>query len=101
MTSHVLPETPRDRLRWALREGFVIAGIVLFWLGVAVVLVAGLSLLGLALRLLGTGPFHLLSELLRRTAFLWPALSAVAFATVALYVVVRAGTLLIDHHAAN
>ena len=98
MSPPTVPETPRARLRWALIEGSVIAGIVLFWLGVAVVLTGALSLLGFALQALGIGAFHLVADLLRRTGFLWPTLSAVAFATVGLYVVVRAGTLLIDHH---
>jgi membrane-bound ClpP family serine protease len=98
MSAPTLPETPRERLRWALREGLVIAGILLFWLGVAVVLVGLFSLLSVTLHLVGLRPFHLVAELLQRSAFLWPAFSAVAFATVGLYVVVRAGTLLIDHY---
>ena len=101
MPSHELPDTPRARLRWALREGLVIAGIVRFWLGAAALLVGALSVLGLALRLLGAGPFHLVADLLRRAGFLWPAFSAVAFATVGLYVAVRAGTLLLDHYRAD
>lgn len=98
MSTPTLPESPRERLRWALREGLVIAGILLFWLGVAVVLVGVLSLFSATLHLVGLRAFHLVAELLERSALLWPAFSAIAFATVGLYVVVRAGTLLIDHH---
>lgn len=98
MSSHRLPDTPRGRLRWALREGLVIAGILLFWLGVAVVLTGGLSLLSVALHVIGVDALRLVADLLLRTEFLWPLVSAAAFATVGLYVVVRAGTLLIDHH---
>lgn len=98
MSTQTLPETPRDRLRWALREGLVIAGILLFWLGVAVVLVGLFSLLSVTLHLIGLRPLRLVAELLERSGLLWPAFSAIAFATVGLYVVVRAGTLLIDHY---
>lgn len=98
MSTRTLPETARERLRWALREGLVIAGILLFWLGVAVGLVGLFSLLSVALHVTGLRPFHLVAELLRRSSLLWPAFSAIAFATVGLYVVVRAGTLLIDHY---
>lgn len=98
MSTRTLPETPQERLRWALREGLVIAGVLLFWLGVAAVLTGVLSLLGVVLAMSGLRGFHLVSDLLRRAEFLWPAFSAVAFATGGLYVVVRAGTLLIDHY---
>lgn len=96
-----LPEAPRARLRWAIREGLVIAGIVLFWLGVAVVVAGAFSLLTVGLHLVDVRATHLLADVLRRTAVLWPAMTAVAVATTGLYVVVRAGTLLIDHHRAG
>lgn len=97
MSPPPLPETPRARLRWAIREGLVIAGIVLFWLGVA----GAFSLLTVGLHLVDVRATHLLADVLRRTAGLWPAMTAVAAATTGLYVVVRAGTLLIDHHRAG
>ena len=97
MPDETLPGTPRGRLRWALREGAVVAGVLLFWLAAAAALTLGLSLVSLLIRAFHLGPLYLVADLFRRTAVLWPAFSAVAFATVALYVVVRAGTLLIDH----
>ena len=100
MSQPRLPSTPRGRLRWALREGSVVAGIRLFWLGAAVVLVGLLSLLSVGLHATGLRPFHLVAELLERSELPWPAFSAVAFATAGLYVVARAGTLLIDHDRA-
>ncbi|MDZ7702366.1 MAG: hypothetical protein U5J98_10070 [Halobacteriales archaeon] len=98
MATTVTGDTPEQRLRWAIRESLVIAGILLFWVGVAVVLVGLFSLLSVLLHVLGARPLHLLAELLERSAQLWPLFSGVAFATVGLYVVVRAGTLLIDHY---
>ena len=97
MPDDTLPGTPRGRWRWALREGYVVAGILLFWLAVAAVLTAALSALSFLIRALRLGPLRGLAELFERGAVLWPALSWVAFATVGLYVTVRAGTLLIDH----
>lgn len=98
MSTRTLPATPGGRIRWALPEGLVIAGILLFWLGVAVLLTGVLSLLSVSLHVLGIDALRLVADLLRRTGFFWPALSAVALATVGLYAAVRAGSLLIDHY---
>lgn len=95
-----LPASPADRLRWALREGLIIAGILLFWLAVAVLLVGLLSGLSSVLHFIGLRPFHQIAELLERSVRIWPAFSSIAFLTAGLYTVVRAGTLLIDHHHA-
>ncbi|NIQ57977.1 MAG: hypothetical protein GWN71_32775 [Gammaproteobacteria bacterium] len=101
MADETLPESPRGRLRWALRESLVIAGVLLGWLALGVALLALGGLLGLTLHVIGLRPLRLVAVVLERSAVLWPAFSAVAFATVALYVVVRAGTLLIDHYRAT
>lgn len=98
MSTDTLPETARGRLRWALHESLVIAGVLLIWLAIGVALLGLAALLSLALHVVGLRPLHVVAELLERSAVLWPAFSAVAFATTALYVVVRAGTLLIDHY---
>jgi len=78
--------TLRERVRWSLREGVVIAAILVAWLIVGALVAF---------------PFELLQEVFRlRIAFPVYELPifAVAQANVALYVVVRAGTLLIDHY---
>lgn len=95
MTSHPLTGTVRDRLRWALGEAAVLAGIFGFWLVVGVALTALLSGLAVMLRVFRVEQARLLYELLTRIEFLWPAVVALTLATATLYVVVRAGTLLI------
>lgn len=96
-----LPETPRDRLRWAIRESLVIAGVLLFWFGLSVLLTVTTSLLSLAFEFARLHQLRPLLVLFRRVELLWPPLMAAALATVALYVLVRAGTLLVDHYRAT
>lgn len=101
MPPQQLPDAPAGRLRWALAESLVIAGILLVWTGVAALLWVGLTLLRVVLARLGAESLRLLYELLQRVELLWPAVTRLVVATTALYVVVRAGTLLIDRHRAT
>lgn len=101
MPPHQLPDGPWDWLRWALAESLVIAGILLVWAGVAALLWVGLTLVRVVLARLDAESLRLLYELLRRVELLWPAVTALVLATTALYVVVRAGTLLIDRYRAT
>ncbi|MFB6361018.1 MAG: hypothetical protein ABEH59_06810 [Halobacteriales archaeon] len=98
MAPATLQARPAGRLRWALREGLIIAGILLFWTGVAVVLVGFLSAVSSVLHFIGLRPFYQIAELLERSMIVWPAFSTIAILTAGLYTVVRAGTLLLDHH---
>lgn len=98
MSTDTLPDTPRGRLRWALHESLVIAGVLLFWVGLALAVSLAAALLRVVLARLPVRELRLLVDLLQRLDFLWPGLTSVATAAVGLYVVVRAGTLLIDHY---
>lgn len=91
-----LPESPVGRLRWALGESLVIAGILLFWAVTAAVLWLSVTLLRVVFARLGAPTLRILYELLQRTDALWPAVSTLTIATTTLYVLVRSGTLLID-----
>lgn len=96
-----MPSTIRDRLEWSLHEALVVAGIFVAW-----------ALAYLAFRLLLVlvrFTFHVarppdvlgrpIVELLRGGELvLIPVVTKGALATVALYVLIRAGTLIIDHH---
>ncbi|MFC6863125.1 hypothetical protein ACFQGE_06575 [Halomicroarcula sp. GCM10025817] len=95
MAPSQLTGTVGDRLRWALSEAAVLAGILAFWLAVAVLLTVGLSVLATVLRATRIEQLRLVYELVTRVELLWPAVVALTVATAALYVLARVGTLLI------
>lgn len=91
----MLPDSPRDRLEWAITESLIVAGILLFWVGVAAAVTVVTSLLALPFRALGSPiplPFVGFSN------GLWAAVVPITVVTASLYVLVRAGELLIDYY---
>lgn len=94
----MLPETPRGRLEWAVRESLVVLGLLAFWVlvGVAVTLLAGL--LALPYQLLGGWVFRPLVVVSRNVVGFWSVVVPLTVVTASLYVLVRAGVLLLDHH---
>ncbi|NGM69477.1 hypothetical protein G6M89_10745 [Natronolimnobius sp. AArcel1] len=93
----MLPESPQARFRWALTESLIIFGLFAVW-ALIVASVRFLSQLVIALSHSFIGPLHPLFELLNATSRLWTVVVPVAAITASLYVLVRAGTLLIDHY---
>jgi len=93
-----LPASPRGRLRWALSEALVVAGIFLFWVGVAALLVVAMSLLTATIELLQIRQLRLLHAFLDRTDFVWAAVLPLSLATTTLYVLVRTGTVLVEQY---
>jgi len=94
MPSDTLPDSVEGRLRWAVTESLVIAGVFLFWMALAVALTLALSVFTLVLRGVNVHTTYALRDF----GAIWPVVVPLAFATTALYVVVRAGTLLVDHY---
>ncbi|MEE6211401.1 hypothetical protein U3A55_14735 [Salarchaeum sp. III] len=94
MPSNSLPDSIIGRLRWALGESLVVAGIFAFWILLAPALNTALGLLTRVLAALDVHAVYLLDDL----TVLWPTVVPLAFVTAVLYTVVRAGTLLIDHY---
>ncbi|MBP1988148.1 hypothetical protein [Halolamina salifodinae] len=94
------PDALPDRVRWVLEECLVIVAIAAFWIAFALVAAGVIGALG-SLLSVGGGLFEpavrLLSEVAQNVEQLWLVVGALALATTALYVVVRAGTVLIDH----
>lgn len=92
----------RSRLRWALGEGLVIAGIVAAWVAVAVLLGLAVGVLRAALGALGLLGVDLLQPvyriLLRFDLLGRVIVTRVAAANVALYVLVRTGTVVVDRY---
>lgn len=99
MRSPRFPASSRDRLRWAIGESLVIAGVFLFWLGVALVLMLVLNLLALLTVTLGlerwVDPFM---RAVYEVDFLWSAVTSLSVISATLYVIVRAGTVLVDRY---
>jgi hypothetical protein len=93
------PTSGRDRLRWAVGECLVLASILLVWIGVALLVQLALTVVGFATVTLG---LEALAEPIIRVTYrgsvLWSAVTALALVTATLYVVVRAGTILIAHY---
>lgn len=83
----------RSRTLWACREGFVVGGILLFWVVIAVVLSAVLMVLSVPFALFRFG-----APGLPVTALVWTIVGPLAFLNASLYVFVRAGTVIVDHY---
>ena len=79
----------------------MIAGVLLVWVGIALALTLSAGLLRVVLARLPGQALSPVAHLLGRVEFLWPGLVTAATATVGLYVVVRTGTVLIDHYRAT
>lgn len=92
----MLPETPRDRLRWALSESLIVAGIFLAWIIVAIGATIALQVLTFPARFL-LGHSALPPGALLSVAVLGNAVLAIGLVTSLLYVAVRAGPLLVDY----
>ncbi|AXR82168.1 hypothetical protein [Natrarchaeobaculum sulfurireducens] len=91
----MLPNSTRGRLRWALSESVVVAGILFAWIVVALVVTVAFRVLTLPFRLLDV-PLPL-SEVLLSVSVLGNAILVVTLVTSLLYVLVRAGTLILDY----
>lgn len=83
----------RSRTLWAIREGLIVGGILLFWVVIAVVLTVVVFLISLPFALARIGPpgFAVVS-------IVWTFVGPLAFLNASLYVLVRAGTVLVDHY---
>ncbi len=91
--------TVRERVRWAVREGAVLLGVLAFWLAVFLALVAVVSVVLFVIRTLQLEPLRFVYEFLEDLQRgLWAALVPLVAANASLYVLVRAGTVLIDHY---
>jgi hypothetical protein len=78
-----------ERFRWVLKEGLMIAAILVFWRAVALLIGQGIG---------STGTFQS-SQILRMAANqLANAAVQVGLASAILYVLVRVGTKLIDYY---
>ncbi|SDK02200.1 hypothetical protein [Natronorubrum texcoconense] len=96
MSSRKFSESPRETFRWLIGEGVIIAGVFLFWTGVMLAIRIGLSFLQVILEMFGIQAFFV--ESLHQSSILWQIVLLVTGATVALYILVQAGTILIDRY---
>lgn len=95
------PRPFRARLRWVVRESLLVAGIFLFWIGIALLLLAVLGIVAVLIRELRLEPLRFVYEFASRRELVWAAVTQLALATTGLYVLVRAGTVLIDRYRAS
>jgi hypothetical protein len=87
--------SPRSRVRWAIREGAVIGGILGFWLVIYLALnIVTWIVEPIALTLNFEPLFRLARE---SQQFFLPLVLQAATANVALYTLVRVGIVVIDH----
>ena len=89
----MLPPTPRGRLRWALTEASIVLGILLFWVVAVFAIGILVALLTAPIRLFGFDPVFFTGV----PGTLSGAVVPMALVTAALYALVRAGVLLVDH----
>jgi hypothetical protein len=92
------PEAFRQRLRWALRESLLIAGIVAFWMGLGLLLLAALGIIAFVIQTFQLEQLRPVYEFTRQDRAVWAAVTPLASATTGLYVLVRAGTILLDRY---
>ena len=95
----MLPETPRKRLEWAIRESIVILGLLLFWIGAVLAVSLVLWVLALPYQLTGGRIFRPLVEFSRIGDGLWAGIIPLTTISASLYVLARVGELLIDHYS--
>lgn len=81
------------RVRWALREGVVLGGILVFWVAAAVVVTVVAFIVSLPLVVVGGGPtgFAVIS-------LVWTVVGPLTAANAAVYVLARVGVLLLDRY---
>lgn len=95
MTSDALSGDVRERLSWAIREGVVITGILLFWLTIALVLVTVLSLIAFLIQTLRLDSLRFVYEFAQRAGIVWGAVLPFAGVTAGIYALARVGSILI------
>ena len=96
-----MPSTVRERLLWSLREALVVAGIFAAWALVFLAFRVLLVLVQLTFHVARPPEFlgRPIVELLQGgEMILIPTVTQGALATVALYVLARAGMVIVDHH---
>lgn len=101
MASATLSGDIQDRMRWGIREGIVIAGILVFWLMVALGLLLVMSVLGTLIRTLQLESLESVYRFVARGGVVWGVVTPLATATTALYVLARVGTVLIDRYQSS
>lgn len=100
MSIRALSGDLEERLRWAIREGLVIAGILVFWLVVGIAISAVLSIIAWVLLLLEFDPLRVVYTFTEHGPGIWAAVVPLTGATTGLYVLARVGTVLIDRYQA-
>ena len=98
MAEEPFPETLKDRMRWAIQESILIAGIFLFWMVVGLLLLVVLGLIAVLIRTFQIEQLRFVYRFVREDSAVWAAVMPLATATISLYVLVRAGTILIDRY---
>lgn len=94
----MFPDTTAGRLRWALREALVVAGILLFWVGVALALSLFTGVVRLLMETVELRALLRLYEFLQEGGLLWMAITPLTGVTVSIYGLARVGTVVVDHY---
>ncbi|OIB59153.1 hypothetical protein [Natrialba sp. SSL1] len=93
----MLPDSPSDRLWWAISESVVLFGIFLFWVAVTTVMTIAIRIFFVPFELLGFVAPPAPAFVQPITGF-WSLVVPLAVLTSLLYIIVRGGTLLIDYY---
>lgn len=98
MAAGALSEDVEERLRWAMWEAVVIAGILVIWIAIGLVVSAVLSVIAYVILLFEFEPLRVVYTFTERGPGIWAAVIPLASATTGLYVLARVGTVLIDRY---
>lgn len=98
MATRRLPESWPARLRWVLAESVLIGAVFAFWLAVATVLTVVFDVFAWLLDAVPGIHLRFAREVLTRVDLLWAAVVPLTAASATLYVLARAGSILVDHY---
>lgn len=101
MSASSFPDGLQSRFRWAIRESGLIAGIFLFWILFGVIFRFVGFVIAFIIQTLQIDQLRFVFEIIERSEAVWALVVPLASATAGLYVLVRAGTILIDRYQSS
>lgn len=101
MSASTFPDDLRSRFRWAIRESGLIAGIFLVWILFGVIYQLAVFVIAFIIQTLQIDQLRFVFEVFERSDAIWALVVPLATTTAALYVLVRAGTILIDRYQSS
>jgi energy-coupling factor transporter transmembrane protein EcfT len=101
MSANEFPDDLESRFRWAIQETGLIASIFLVWILIGMLIQLALFVLAIPLQVVQIDVLRFLLEIPQSGDVIWALVMPLAAMTTGLYVLVRAGTILIDRYQSS